>query len=446
MTMHLPEKSRSLFRSTASTVAAALLIFQFVLIAATVNYVVLPMAQRSADDLAAIIILSAKTWVELPPETRKDFELELLRQHQLMLFHDVSPLPPRTAFLPYLNLLDNALSARLGKPISVKVTDLETTWFWVEIPAGRKLIRIGFPKSRINTDPPMMLLLALLATIVLTLVTALILARRITRPLAQFSLAAQRIGEGNIPEPLADNGIQELSSLVTTFNRMAVQVREHLANRTTMLAGISHDLRTPLARMRLAIEMLPETVGPRMIERLQRDIDSMNVLIGEFLVLSRDLQKETPEQINLKQMLHALAEDAAVEGIRIDCDAQADLIIPAGPVSLHRVLLNLISNAARYGGGKPVQIESRLSRDAVVIRIMDRGPGIPPHEVGKVFRPFYRVESSRNDSTGGSGLGLAIVRQLTEANGWEIELRARAGGGTEVILRIPLSESQQEQP
>jgi len=169
-------------------------------------------------------------------------------------------------------------------------------------------------------------------------------------------------------------------------------------------------------------------------------------LIGEFLALSRDLQKETPEQIDLKLMLQALAADATAEGDPVECNAQADLIVQAGPVSLHRVLLNLIGNAVRYGRGKPIQIESRLSERAAVIRIMDRGPGIPPQEIEKVFRPFYRVESSRNDSTGGSGLGLAIVRQLTEANGWEIELRARAGGGTEAILRIPLSESQQEQP
>ncbi|MDD2700004.1 MAG: HAMP domain-containing protein, partial [Sideroxydans sp.] len=243
--MSVPRKPRSLFSSTVRTVAAALLVFQIVLIAATVHYVMLPMAKRSADDLASLMILSAKTWVELPPGTRKDFELELIREHQFMLFDDAAPLPDRAFTLPYLALLDDALSARLGEPVSVKITDLDTVWFWAEIPAGGKLIRIGFPRSRLLTDPSMMLLLALIATVMLSLFTAYILARRITRPLAHFSQAAQRIGAGGTPENLPANEVQELSELAAAFSQMALQVRELLANRTTLLAGISHDLRTP---------------------------------------------------------------------------------------------------------------------------------------------------------------------------------------------------------
>ncbi|MFA5372527.1 MAG: ATP-binding protein [Sideroxydans sp.] len=444
--MRAPEKPRSLFRSTVSTVATALLVFQLVLIAATVNYVVLPMAQRSADDLAALLILSAKTWGELPPETRQDFELELIKQHQFMLFPNASPLPPREDILPYLTLLDSALSARLGEPVSVKVTEIDTTWFWAEIHTGGKLIRIGFPKSRLHTDPPMMLLFALFATVILSMVTALILARRITRPLAQLSLAARRIGSGSLPEALPVNGIQELSSLAATFNRMALQVRELLANRTTLLAGISHDLRTPLARMRLAVEMLPEDVEPRMVDRLRRDIEDMDSLIGEFLTLSKELQQKTPEPLELGPMLQEVTTDAAVQGAKIECHARNDLIVLADPVSLHRVLLNLIGNAIRYGNGEPIRIESERIGEDAVIHILDRGPGIPPQEIEKVFQPFYRLESSRNEDTGGSGLGLAIVRQLTEANGWRIELSPRDGGGTMATLKLPLSKAHQQQP
>ena len=162
----------SLFRNTAFTVAASLLVFQFILIAVTVNYILLPMAKRSADDLSALLVLSAQTWVELPPDTRKDFELELIQKHQFMLFEDLPSLPPRNEFFPYLSLLDSALSARTGELVSVKVTKLETAWFWAEIHTGGKLIRIGFPKQRLDMDPPMMLMLALTAMVVLTLPTA----------------------------------------------------------------------------------------------------------------------------------------------------------------------------------------------------------------------------------------------------------------------------------
>lgn len=440
------DKPHSLFFGTVRTVAAALLVFQIFLIAATVHYVMLPMAKRSADDLASLLILSAKTWVELPPQTRKDFELELIREHQFMLFEDVSPLAERSLPLPYLVLLDDALSARLGEAVSVKMTDLDTTWFWADIPAGGKLIRIGFPKSRLLTDPSTMLLLALLATVLFSLLTAYILARRITRPLAHFSQAARRIGAGSIPEDLPPSHVQELAELAVTFNQMALQVRELLANRTTLLAGISHDLRTPLARMRLAVEMLPDNSDTKTVERLRRDIEDMNGLIGEFLTLSRDLQQEAPEKIELDAMLREMADEKHAQGAQVACHVQPGLTVRAGPLALHRVVQNLLGNALRYSEGKPVQIEAQQKGNEAVIEILDRGPGIPPDEMEKVFRPFYRIESSRNADTGGSGLGLAIVQQLCTANGWQVALLPRDGGGTVAELRLPLSESQQEQP
>lgn len=429
---------RSLFRSTATTVAAVLLVFQLILIAATVNYVMLPMARRSADDLAALLVLSAQTWVELPPGTRKDFELELARKHQFMLFDDGAPLPPREHFYPYLTLLDSALTARTGQPIAVKMTVFETTWFWAEIHTGGRMIRIGFPKERLNMDPPRMLVLALLATVILTLFTALILARRITRPLAHLSRAARRIGEGNLPESFPETGIKELSGLAATFNQMALQVRELLANRTTMLAGISHDLRTPLARMRLAIEMLPKDTDPKLVARLQQDVDEMNQLIGEFLALSRDLQKEAPQQIDIDELLQELAGNVRETGAQVEYEPSGSAPVTVGALSLRRVLSNLIGNAVRYSGESTVTITREITGKEIVIRVMDRGPGIPAHELENVFRPFYRLEASRSNATGGSGLGLAIARQLADSNGWKVELLPRPGGGTEARLTMPL--------
>jgi two-component system osmolarity sensor histidine kinase EnvZ len=444
--MSSPSKPHSLFFGTVRTVAAALLVFQIILIAATVHYVMLPMAKRSADDLASLLILSAKTWVELPPDTRKDFELELIREHQFMLFEDIAPLAERNIPLPYIGLLDDALSARLGETVTVKMTDLDTTWFWADIPAGGKMIRIGFPKSRLLTDPTTMLLLALFATVMLSLLTAYVLARRITRPLTHFSQAARRIGTGSIPEDMPPSHVQELSELAATFNQMALQVRELLANRTTLLAGISHDLRTPLSRMRLAVEMLPENSDQKTVERLRRDIEDMNVLIGEFLTLSRDLQQESPEQIALEEILTEMAEEKNAQGAQVSCHVHPGLTVLAGPLALHRVVQNLLANALRYSVGKPVQMEAEYWDNEALIDILDRGPGIPLHEMEKVFRPFYRIESSRNADTGGSGLGLSIVQQLCVANGWQVELLPRDGGGTNARLRLPLSKAQQEQP
>lgn len=435
--MHARKTAHSLFRSTATTVALALSLFQFILIAVTVNYVVLPMAKRSADDLSALLVLSAQTWVELPPETRKDFAFELMQKHQFMLYEEVPPLPPRSEFFPYLSLLESALTARVGATMSIKVTQLDTTWFWAEIPAGGKLIRIGFPKERLTINPPKMLILALVAMVTLTLFTALILARRIAKPLSQLSQAAQGVGEGKVPESLPETGIKELAGLSHTFNKMVFQIREHQANRTVMLAGISHDLRTPLARMRLAIEMLPLETNPKLLVRLQHDIDDMNQLIAEFLVLSRDMQKEAPVQVNIRELLQELVEDVQELGAQVAWQLGTPVLRQVGAMSLRRVVTNLLGNAHRYGDGKPIELELALNEQEIVIRILDSGKGIPAHELENVFRPFYRLESSRSNVTGGSGLGLAIVRQLCDANGWQIQLLPRVGGGIEARLVIP---------
>jgi len=198
--------------------------------------------------------------------------------------------------------------------------------------------------------------------------------------------------------------------------------------------------------MRLAVEMLPQDADQKMVGRLRRDIEDMNALIGEFMGLGKALQQEPPERLELEPLLREMVQEVRAPGREIGCSVQPELGVSAGPLALHRVLQNLLGNAVRYGAGQPLEINAERKGDEAVIRILDRGPGIPPQELDKVFRPFYRIESSRNADTGGSGLGLAIVQQLCAANGWSIELHAREGGGTVAELRLPLSESQQEQP
>lgn len=395
-----------------------------------------PLAQRSADDLAELIVLSAQTWVELPPETRPDFEQELARNHGLWLFEARSPLPPSARFGPYQQWLEAALEKRAGKPVRVVVSEWSEPWFWTEVSVAGQAIRIGFPKSRIGAQPFLALLLVLGAGVLVALATSLVLARRITLPLARLSLATARVGKGETPELLPESGPQELAAVARNFNLMARQVRDLLANRTTLLAGISHDLRTPLARMRLALEMLPETSDPKLVERMQRDLEQMNHLIGAFLDLSRGLGYEEKQPVDLNVLIGELAEDARHGGATVECRSDISPgAIKTAPLALRRILSNLLDNAIRYGAGKPVTIEWEASPEGVIrISVLDRGPGIPEDLRETVFQPFYRMESSRSAATGGSGLGLAIARQLAESNGWKLELLPRTGGGNEARL------------
>ena len=437
--MLFKRKRSTLFRSTAFTVAAALLILQLVIFSASAYYIMLPMAKRSADDLAALMVLSAQTWVELPPKTRPDFELELARQHNLWLLDSKTALPDFEHHKPYLWLLEDALETRTGKITRTKVTDFEETWFWVEFNIGDQYISIGFPQDRIGVQSPLALVLIISATILLALVTAIILARRISRPLQNLAVAARQVGQGNTPEKLREEGVEELAELAHAFNNMAQQVKALLANRTTLLAGISHDLRTPLARMRLAVEMLPSDAEPKIITRLQNDIEEMNRLIGEFLAFSRGLEREKAQVIDFIEYIEGLvSEIMMVDGTPVKWQSTGSCVRNVGPMALHRILANLLGNAVRYGEGKEIEVLCECAEAATLIRILDRGPGIPAAELENVFRPFYRLESSRSSVTGGSGLGLAIAKQLAEVNGWIIELLPRVGGGTEARLTIPL--------
>ncbi|MGV8934958.1 MAG: ATP-binding protein [Gallionellaceae bacterium] len=431
------KKSSSLFRSTAITVASALIILQLVIFSASAYYILLPMAKRSTDDLAALMVLSVQTWVELPPDTRPDFELELARQHNLWLIDSATTLPAYTHHTPYLLLLEQALQTRTGKATHARKSDFGKPWYWFELSSGDKQLSIGFPEDRLGVQSPLALLLIVAATIALTFITSIILARRIVRPLQTLAMAARRVGQGGTPDKLAEDGVLELAELAHTFNNMAQQVQALLANRTTLLAGISHDLRTPLARMRLAVEMLPHNTEPKTVSRLKNDIEEMNRLIGEFLAFSRGLEKELPRPCDLPVLLRGLVEDVAGEAAKIELQPAQECLRSLGQMALRRIVSNLLSNAVRYGSGKEIKLEYDCMEDSIVIRILDRGPGIPADEIENVFRPFYRLESSRNAITGGSGLGLAIAKQLAEVNGWYLELLAREDGGTEARLTIP---------
>jgi two-component system osmolarity sensor histidine kinase EnvZ len=271
----------------------------------------------------------------------------------------------------------------------------------------------------------------------LALVTALVLARRITQPLARLSQAAASVGKGETPEWLPESGPQELAALARAFNLMARQVEELLANRTTLLAGVSHDLRTPLARMRLAVEMLAETSNAELVGQLLHDLEQMNRLIGALLDLSRGLGHEEKQAVDLMALAGELAADIRRGGARVECLSSAPCVVDAAPLALRRILSNLLDNGVRYGDGKPLGIEWLQTEGTVRICVLDSGPGIPAAQREAVFRPFFRLEASRSAATGGSGLGLAIARQLAENNGWKLELLPRSEGGTEACLSLP---------
>jgi two-component system osmolarity sensor histidine kinase EnvZ len=428
----------SLTQQNALLLLAFFLAFELLVASAVTYFLMLPMARRSAADLAGLMTLSAQTWSELPPITRPAFEIELANSHALALRAE----PPQDAGPPswqepYLHFLLASLSERVGEPVTASREVIEgMEWFWVSLPAGNRRLSVGFPHGRIGPRPIHALLASLAGGALLTLLAAWWLARRATRPLQRLQQAATSLGRGQTPERLPETGPREIAALSRRFNEMAKQVEDLLAARTILLAGVSHDLRTPLARLRLGVEMLVRKPSSELVAQVEGDIEAMDRLIGDVLTLARGFGHEASTQLALVDLLADLvrATPGAAERVLIEApDVKLDVAVGA----LRRILANLLENALRYGGGQPVTLCAETREGGCRIGVLDRGPGIPEADRDAVFRPFYRLEASRSVSTGGSGLGLAIVRQLAEAHGWDVSLQARPGGGLEAWLDIP---------
>jgi two-component system osmolarity sensor histidine kinase EnvZ len=197
---------------------------------------------------------------------------------------------------------------------------------------------------------------------------------------------------------------------------------------------VSHDLRTPLARMRVALALLEKKPSPKLFLRLEADIEEMDRLIGNVLDLARGLASETSEDIDLRGLLFELAGSDG----RIAVNSP-ELRAKASPLGLRRAVGNLLDNARCYGGESPIELVAEAWEGEVRIGVLDRGPGIPEDQLAVVFEPFHRIDAARSPAKGGAGLGLAIVRQLAEANRWRVELKRREGGGLEAWLTLPVT-------
>jgi two-component system osmolarity sensor histidine kinase EnvZ len=421
---------RSLFARTALTLALAFIVFQAAAFWVVYRTLIVPVAERSADDLAGLIVLSAQTWVELPPETRAAFEQELARRHGLRLTTVNVGATADAPHFAFRTQIEAALSRRVGESVVLRGVAGKAA-AWLDIPVGGHDLRVGFFPGRYAVKPPLAAIAVVAVGTFLSLLTALFLVRRLTVPLARAARAARQVGAGELPEPLPETGPAELAELARRFNTMATEVRNLLDNRTTLLAGISHDLRTPMTRLQLNLEMLRVEPNPARIDRSLCDLAEMNTLISGYLELARTTRAEPASRFDLATLLEEVAVDAGLAW-----PGAAPCEVEAGRLAVRQIVSNLIENAQRYGGEGPVELALECADSLVRVRVCDTGSGIPEDQLEKVFRPFYRLEASRSLATGGTGLGLAIVRQLAETNGWKVRLANRPKGGIEAVLEI----------
>ena len=364
----------------------------------------LPLDDSAAENLAALTDLSSRTGIEF---TLRDDDGALIAATA-----DPLPIPPqkRTGL------------TRLPKRGPVAALALSD---------GRWLVARD-PK---HDHPPhgvkFLIMLALLAAAVA--VGAHPLAKRITRRLERLQLRVEALGAGDLSARVDVQGKDEVAQLARSFNRAAERIEQLVASQKSMLASASHELRSPLARIRMAIELLTTTERPELRERIANDITELDDLIDELSLASRLDSVESQTHTETVDVLALAAE----EGARVNASVSGQSVLIRGnPRLLRRLARNLFENAARYGGGTAIEAEiDQLPSGAGRIIVMDRGPGIEPAERENIFRPFYRP-AGMVESGGGVGLGLSLVRQIARSHRGSAVCTPRPGGGThfEVVV------------
>ena len=280
----------------------------------------------------------------------------------------------------------------------------------------------------------------LIAFIAMSVTAALLIlwgVRRLTRPVADLAAAAERLGRDVNAPALPESGPAEVATAAAAFNTMAANIRRFVADRTQMLAAISHDLRTPITRLRLRAEFLDDD---EQRAKMLADLAEMEAMIASTLAFARDdAANEPASSVDLASLARTVLDEAAdacpEHAGDIAFDGPEHLIIRVRPVALKRALSNLVGNALKYGSAARLVLERR--GESVVMLLDDEGPGIPENVQEKVFQPFQRIEDSRNRETGGTGLGLTIARSILRAHGGEVTLHNRGEGGLRVAIRLP---------
>jgi signal transduction histidine kinase len=259
--------------------------------------------------------------------------------------------------------------------------------------------------------------------------------KQATRPLSRLAEAAELLGSSLLVEPIPEDGPSEVARAAAAFNAMQIQIKNHLAERVQILAAISHDLQTPITRMRLRAELIEDEV---LQEKFQNDLDAMQALVEEGIAFARSSQRteEKTCRVDVDALIDSVVCDYVDAEKPVHLFGEIGMVISTRPNTLKRILINLIDNGLKFAGEVEIHVslmaENKAGKEQVSIVILDRGPGIPEEELIAVLQPFYRVENSRNRASGGTGLGLAIAQQLARGLDGDIQLFNREGGGLEV--------------
>ena len=383
-------------------------------------------------DIAAVIDI-IETYPQDPDYTRIT-EIARKRFDLGISILPPGPLPP-TGPKPFFSLLDRTISSeittQIGRPFWIETVG-RSSLFEIRILLDRGILRVFARRSRAYASNSHIFLVWMVGTSLVLLTVAILFLRNQIRPIQQLAEAAEGFGKGRDSPDFRPRGAVEVRRASQAFIEMKARIERQIEQRTTMLAGVSHDLRTVLTRFRLQLELIEPTAD---VEELKRDVDEMSAMLDAYMAFARGDPGEATESIDLSAMLSEIAEETRRGGRDVDVSFSGEPAAEVRPGSFKRCLSNLIANAARFG--THIAIAARHDHDWLTITIDDDGPGIPPDKRDEVFRPFHRLDHARNQDAGGTGLGLAIARDIARGHGGDITLDQSPLGGLRVVVRVP---------
>ncbi|WP_330211558.1 sensor histidine kinase [Pseudomonas sp. AM4(2022)] len=372
----------------------------------------------------------------LPAEERMSWLKQLDRRNYRYLLDEGSP---GTA-LRDTPIAVTSIKEAIGKDYPMTVTDIPgpIKHFQVHLKlADGSPVTIDVRPSMVPLSP--WLPVVLLGQLALMILCAWLAVRIAIRPLTRLAQAVENLDPNTHPVHLDEQGPTEVAHAAIAFNAMQARIATYLKERMQLLAAISHDLQTPITRMKLRAELMDDC-GDK--DKLWNDLGEMEHLVREGVAYARSVHGATEEsrRTDLDSFLDSLVFDYQDMGKDVQLSGKSNAVIHTRPHALRRVLVNLTDNALKFAGAAQLRVEPEEG-DSLSVTVMDRGPGIAEEELARVIEPFYRVENSRNRSTGGTGLGLAIAQQLAQALGGTLTLRNREGGGLCAELRLPTRSS-----
>lgn len=401
-----------------------------------------PRARQLSQMIVSIANLTRVALIAARPEARWVLLRELSDREGIHIYPGepddrVAPLPDRE----FLKRVHALVRERLGPEtrmtlqrngeralfVSFRIDESDESDYWLALP--RERIERIFPLEWIGWA---------IAALLLSLIGAWLIVARIAKPLKRLSRAAKDIGRGHRPPPIAVRGPMEIETLAHAFNQMNADLARLDEDRALILAGISHDLRTPLTRLRMGIEMSGMDDDSR--DAMAADVEEMDTTIGQFLDFARAGDGESIKEADLAALLAELAEKYRRRGARMNLTTIDLTPIPVRPQALRRAIGNLVENALRHAGpGQPIDLMLAAEAGEIRIDVADRGPGIPPEEAERLKLPFTRLEEARTGAVG-AGLGLAIVDRIARAHDGRLDLLPRDGGG--LLARIVIKPAK----